>query len=125
MLFFFFAAHALMDFALQGDAIATCKCRAAGSPLQKSVPWYYWLTAHCILHGAAVAVVIQWYGYGFNLAVWFGVVETVIHWFIDLAKCERVFGIHIDQSAHLLCKVVWWVILTTYFSPLAQPGTMA
>jgi hypothetical protein len=117
MLFFLFAAHALMDFALQGDAIATCKCRGAGTQLQKSVPWYYWLSAHAILHGAAVGVVVQWFGYGFEVAVILGVIETVIHWFIDLGKCEKYFDIHVDQGLHLLCKVVWWALLM--FTPFA------
>lgn len=112
MLFFLFAAHALMDYALQGDAMATCKCPKADSPLQKQVPWYYWLTSHSVLHGAAVGVVVHWFGYGMETALWFAVAETVIHWFIDLGKCQGVYGLHADQGLHLLCKVVWWILLT-------------
>ena len=54
LLFFLVAAHALMDYALQSETIATCKCRGCDSPVAKNVPWYYWLTAHTLLHGAAV-----------------------------------------------------------------------
>lgn len=112
MLFFLFAAHALMDYPLQGEATANCKCPKSTSPLQKQVPWYYWLTSHAILHGAAVGVVVHWFGYGMEAAVWFAVAEAVIHWFIDLGKCENLYGLLADQLLHLACKVAWWVLLT-------------
>jgi hypothetical protein len=108
MLFFLLAGHALMDYSLQNDAMAACKCRRTTNPIQQAVPWYYWLTAHALLHGAAVGVIIQWSGGDYHIAVVFGLAETVIHWFIDLGKCERLYGIHIDQGLHVLCKVVWW-----------------
>ena len=75
MLFFLLAGHALMDFALQGEAMATCKCRHANHPLQQSVPWYYWMTAHALLHGAAVGLVVRWFGYDMKLAVAFAIAE--------------------------------------------------
>jgi hypothetical protein len=111
MLFFLLAGHALMDFALQSDAMATCKCRKADLPLQKAVPWYYWLTAHAVLHGAAVGVVVAWFGYAMPLAVAFAVSETVAHWLADYAKCEGMTGIHGDQFIHVACKVAWWALL--------------
>ena len=111
MLFFLLAGHALMDYALQSDAMATCKCRHANLPLQKSVPWWYWLTAHAVLHGAAVGVVVAWFGYGMPLAVAFAVAETVVHWAADCAKCESLFNIHVDQLIHVLSKVAWWALL--------------
>jgi hypothetical protein len=111
MLFYLFAAHALMDYALQTDAIATCKCRNTANPIQESVPWYYWLTAHALLHGAAVGVVIKWFGYSFETATAFAIAETVIHWFIDLGKCEGRFNIHVDQALHIACKLLWWGLL--------------
>ncbi|HJZ60073.1 MAG TPA: DUF3307 domain-containing protein [Gemmataceae bacterium] len=111
MLFFLLAGHALMDFALQTDAIAACKCRRANHPLQQAVPWYYWLTAHALLHGLAVGTVVRWFGYDWPLAVGFALAEFVVHWLIDLAKCEKLFNIHIDQLLHALCKVAWWGLL--------------
>jgi hypothetical protein len=108
MLLFLLAGHALMDYALQSEAMATCKCRRANSPLQQSVPWYYWLTAHALLHGAAVGLLIQWGYVDWYLAVWFAAAETVAHWLIDFGKCEKLYGIHIDQALHVLCKVAWW-----------------
>jgi hypothetical protein len=112
MLFFLLAGHALMDFALQSDAMAVCKCRCTDNPLQKSVPWYYWLTAHCLLHGAAVGVVLHWATGNWDLAIAFALLETVVHWFIDLGKCERLYSIHVDQGLHVACKVLWWGLIT-------------
>ncbi len=112
MLFFLLAGHALMDFALQTDPMAVCKCRRANHPLQQSVPWFYWLTAHALLHGAAVGVIIQWATGNWNWTVLFAVAETVVHWFIDLGKCEKLYTIHIDQALHVLCKFLWWGLIT-------------
>ena len=110
MLFFLLAGHALMDYSLQNDAMAVCKCRRTTNPLQQAVPWYYWLTAHALLHGAAVGVIIKWSGAEYNLAVVFGLTETILHWLIDLGKCEKLYSIHIDQGLHVLCKVAWWAL---------------
>ena len=112
MLFFLLAGHALMDYALQGDAMAACKCRRADHPAARAVPWYYWLTAHALLHGAAVGIVMYWgYPGDWNLAVGFAVAETVAHWAIDLGKCERLYSIHADQALHVLCKFAWWGLI--------------
>ena len=111
MLFFLLAGHALMDYALQGEAMATCKCRNADLPLQKAVPWFYWLTAHAFLHGAVVGAVVSWFGYALPLAVAFAVAETVVHWITDYAKCAGLFNIHVDQLIHVGAKVAWWGLL--------------
>ena len=108
MLFFLLAGHALMDYSLQTDPMAVCKCRRANNPLQQSVPWYYWLTAHALIHGGMVGVLFQWRYGDWNLAVAFAIAETVVHWFIDFGKCEKLYGMHVDQSLHVLCKVLWW-----------------
>ena len=120
MLFFFLAGHALMDFALQGDVMAQCKCRRADHPVQKSVPWFYWLTAHALLHGLAVGVVVRWFGFDMSVAVWLAVAEAAVHWVADYAKCAGLFNIHTDQLIHVLSKVAWWAILLNWF---AAPGT--
>jgi len=111
MLFFLLAGHALMDYALQGDAMAACKCRRSTHPAAQSVPWYYWLTAHALLHGAAVGVLVQWGYNNWNLALGFAVAESIAHWLIDFGKCEKMYSIHIDQALHVLCKVAWWALL--------------
>ena len=111
LLFFLLAAHALMDYALQTETIATCKCRGCDSPIAKSVPWYYWLTAHAVLHGAAVGGVVHWFGRGWDTVAAYALAETVVHWFIDFGKCEKWYSIHVDQGLHVLCKVFWFALL--------------
>jgi hypothetical protein len=107
MFFYLLAGHALADFPLQGDAMASCKCRNAKHPAAGSVPWYIWLTAHALVHGGTVAVLARFLGVDPNLALWVGVAETVIHWFIDYGKCLKLYGAVVDQVLHVLCKAVW------------------
>ena len=114
MLFFFLVGHALMDYGLQSDAIAVCKCRKAGHPLQQAVPWYYWLTAHALLHGGAVGAVVRGCGYDVPLAAAYGIAEAAVHWCIDLGKCEKWYGIHVDQGLHVGCKVLWYGLLVGF-----------
>lgn len=97
------AGHAVMDFALQPDAMAREKCRHSTSPLQSAVPWYYWLTAHALGHGGAVYLVTN------SLSL--GILETVVHWLIDFAKCEGWTNVHVDQLLHVACKAVWWALV--------------
>ena len=111
LLFFFFAGHALMDFALQGDAMANCKCRKANHPLQKAVPWYYWMVAHALLHGATVGAIVYWAKFDLITVAIYATLETLLHWIIDIAKCEGRTNIHVDQCLHLICKVAWTVML--------------
>ena len=60
--------HALADYPLQSEAMAREKDRHSTTPLQASVPWFYWLTAHALLHGGAVGLVTQ--------SIWLGLAET-------------------------------------------------
>lgn len=113
LLFFLIAAHALMDFALQTGTMAACKCPGGDHPVAKSVPWYYWLTAHTVLHGAAVGVVVRWFGFSWDAVVGLACAEAVAHWAIDHAKCRKRYGIHIDQALHVFCKLIWWGLLAS------------
>jgi hypothetical protein len=113
LLFFLLATHALMDFALQTEMIALCKCRGNDHPVGKAVPWYYWLTAHAWLHGAAVGVVVRWFGFDWNVVFGIAMAETAIHWFIDYGKCAQWYGIHLDQLFHVACKFLWCALLAS------------
>jgi hypothetical protein len=104
------AGHALADFPLQAGPIAVEKDRHSQSALQKSVPWYYWLTAHALCHGGVVYLITQ--------SLTLGLLETVLHWLIDFAKCEKWFNIHVDQALHVLCKVAWCVMI--YYGMAAE-----
>jgi len=107
MLWWLVVGHAVMDFWAQSDALAQMKNRNRPNtrvpPGQKpQTMWPYALTAHALHHGAAVAFVTG--------RIELGLAETVAHWVIDFGKCENWYGIHYDQIAHIVCKLVWWVI---------------
>ena len=106
--------HAVADYPLQGEAKATEKSRHSRSPLQTQVPWFYWLSAHSLIHGGFVALVTQ--------SVWLGLAETILHWGIDFIKCEGWTSIHQDQGLHLGCKAAWAALApyvpTTPFWPV-------
>jgi len=103
LFFLLVAGHALMDFPGQAGPIAHEKSRHSKSELQNAVPWYYWLTAHSLTHGLAVAFITGSAG--------LGLIETVLHWIIDFVKCEGWTSIHTDQALHILCKVAYCVML--------------
>lgn len=103
ILFMLIAAHFICDFPLQSDAIAINKNRNARTELQKHVPYQYWGVAHGFCHGAAVALITG--------SVWLGIAETVCHYIIDFGKCEKYYNIHIDQLLHMVCKIIWVIIL--------------
>jgi hypothetical protein len=100
--------HAVMDFWAQSDALAKMKNRhrdpaAFAPPGQKPQQmWFYALTAHALMHGAAV-----WFITG---SVWLFLAETVAHWIIDFGKCDNWYGIHADQTMHIVCKLAWSLI---------------
>ncbi len=115
ILWWLIVGHALADFSLQTDVMAKGKNRhnrTAPPPNQKFFPcWPYWLTAHALIHGGAVALVTG--------QALLGVLETVFHWAIDFAKCEGWTDVNQDQALHALCKVAWvvcWFFLEVYAS---------
>ena len=101
--FLLLCAHALCDFPLQAGAMAVEKNRHSTTELQRSVPWFYWLTAHAFIHGGAIYLVTR--------SLTLGVIETVLHWVIDFAKCEGWTNIHTDQFLHIACRVAYcWLL---------------
>jgi len=115
LLLFLLAAHVLMDFALQSETMALCKCRSCTNPIARSVPWYYWLLAHSLLHGAAVGIVLRWFDSDWNLVAAIVCGETLLHALIDHGKCEGWYRIHTDQLLHVACKLLWWGLLAGRF----------
>lgn len=105
LVFMLIAGHALGDFALQNEWIATNKNRhfrlSLSSEMQQStqVIWPYLMSAHALIHGMIVYMITQ------RLSL--GIAETVVHWITDFAKCEKWFGFHTDQLIHVLCKLLW------------------
>lgn len=105
MLWWLLVGHAVADYWAQSDALAKMKNRH-NDPAKFAPPgqkpqkmWVYALTAHAMMHGAAVALVTG--------EVALGLAETVAHWVIDFGKCENWYGIHVDQALHILAKIVW------------------
>ena len=102
LLFVLLIIHALLDFPLQGDSVAINKNPHANTPLQKFVPWYYWMGSHALVHGGGVLLVT-----GSTLLA---LLETFAHFIIDLGKCHLKYSIHVDQALHLVCKIIWVLI---------------
>lgn len=107
--FWLVAAHFIADFSLQGDTMAVQKSRHTKNPLAAAVPWYHWLFAHAITHGAAVLLI--------TLSLPLALFETLAHGAIDFAKCEKWFSIGADQGLHLLCKVAYVVLIWKGLAP--------
>ena len=88
--------HAVADFGLQSSAMAAGK-RGGGAvpPGQKpAVAWPYWLTAHALIHGAAVYTVTG--------SVTWGLFNTVCHGGLDWMKTRYYTDVHVDQTLHLV-----------------------
>lgn len=97
-------AHALADYPIQASWIASTKNHRQPHP--SGYPWYHSLTAHSVIHAGFVGIIT-----GSSLLALF---EFVAHWLIDYGKSEELYGVNLDQTLHILCKVVWLVILALF-----------
>ncbi len=98
--------HAIADFVFQPLPMALGKCRTRKPRNEEEATypsWPYWLTSHALVHGGIVWLITG--------NVYLGLLETVLHWFIDLAKCEKRIGMHQDQFAHLFTKLLYIFLL--------------
>jgi hypothetical protein len=109
LFFAFCIGHALGDFPLQGDFLARGKNRHLPSPIladgdrsPKRV-WLYCLTYHAIIHAGLVWIITG--------SVVVGVIELVVHWFIDAMKSENAFGFEADQWLHIATKAVYVALI--------------
>lgn len=105
-LFMLLFGHALADFVLQPEAMGYGKNRndKIHDKEHSLFPvWWYWLTAHALVHGGVVYLITN--------SLLFGIIETVVHWITDYAKCEGWIGMHQDQAVHLGCKVGYGLLL--------------
>lgn len=102
ILFQLIIGHAVADYALQSDWMAKAKNRhhkttpPPGAKYQAC--WYWVLSAHALIHGGAVYVVTG--------SAYLALLETLIHWCIDFAKCENCISINTDQALHIATKIV-------------------
>ncbi len=112
-LLLFFAmiiGHAIADYPMQGAFLAKAKDRYSdsGQLFGESHPpkglWIHALTAHSLVHAGAI-----WLITGSPLLA---AIETLLHWFIDFAKCEGWTSFTIDQLLHIVCKAIYAIILS-------------
>ena len=99
MLIALFAAHFFFDYAGQGDFMSKAKNRLSPIP---TIPWQQVLFGHAFIHGAAVALITGVW--------WLLVLELVIHFVTDDAKCRGKISYNADQAIHYASKVLWWLI---------------
>ena len=98
--------HAAGDFVLQPGPMSAGKNRH--NHLQRQYgeefpPWYYWLSAHALVHAGIVFLLTG----SFLCAL----LEALCHWLIDYGKCEKAFNLHVDQLLHVACKGVYCMVL--------------
>lgn len=103
--------HAIADFALQNDYVATYKARRIHRWKELNPVWGWVMSAHCLIHGGVVWLITG--------SMTLGLAETFMHFFIDFCKTEGIFdqcsdqrvppssAYHIDQVLHISCKL-WW-----------------
>ncbi|MEP4079785.1 DUF3307 domain-containing protein [Haloferula sp.] len=109
VLFALVIGHAVADFALQGDFLAIAKNRHAnldrffGKDGAPPHVWVWALGAHSLIHAGAV-----WFITG---SVVLGAAELVLHWVIDYAKSEGHTNFSIDQLLHLVCKLIYSLLI--------------
>jgi hypothetical protein len=98
MFFWLLVGHAVADFPLQGKFLAAAKCGAV-----PSIPRFWALFWHSLIHGGAVAVVTH--------SVVLGILETLIHMIIDHLKCVGRTTFTADQWIHVGCKAAYAFVL--------------
>lgn len=94
--------HFVADFGLQSDRMAVEKCPGKDHTL----PWPWWLLAHSGIHAFFVSVITG--------VIWLGLAEWGLHALIDYGKCRHRYGLGVDQSLHMACKLIWVLILLSF-----------
>ncbi len=110
LLFLLLCGHALADFALQTEFVATNKNRHIRHKFEPDIRskmqviWPHLMLNHCLHHGLMVFIITK----SLTLAL----AEVAVHFVTDYGKCERWYGFHGDQFIHIATKVAWTVIVT-------------
>lgn len=109
LLFAFVIGHAFADFPLQGDFLSRGKNRHTPPPPladgreSPRLLWVYLMSAHCLVHAGFV-----WFVCGSALLA---LAEFVLHWMIDVAKCEGRTSFETDQWLHVATKALYVAVL--------------
>ena len=107
-----FFVHFLADFPLQGDYLAKYKDPHRMGKSRNDPPWWYCMLAHSAIHGGFVSLIISTIA---PAMWWLGLCEVVAHFWIDTGKCYGYFGYMTDQYLHLVCKVIWMLLVAASF----------
>ena len=97
--------HAVADFPLQGEFLAIGKNRRylvrLKDPNRTPDMWIFCMAAHCLIHAGTVWII--------SGAIVLALIELVVHWALDQAKCNGLTTFASDQMAHVLCKFAYAV----------------
>lgn len=66
--------------------------------------WFYWLSAHALIHGGVIMMVFPEFWY-------LGLIEIISHFTIDSLKTHNKINIHADQIMHLWWKIMYLIIM--------------
>lgn len=100
LFFFLLFGHALGDYPLQGEFLATGKNPKSTIP---GFDWWVLLSMHSLIHGGIVGILTG--------SALLGALETTAHFAIDYGKSMGAFGSRIDQALHAACKLVWVALI--------------
>lgn len=106
LFFLLLIGHAVGDYVLQPGPMSTGKNRHKNLVAMYGVdfpPWYYWLSAHALVHAAIV--------YAITTSPLFALIEAGSHWATDYLKCGRRINLHVDQGLHIAVKLLFCVII--------------
>ena len=95
--------HAICDFPLQDDFLS--KGKNHRQPIS-GFAWQIMLFSHALIHAGMVSLVTG--------SLFLGMLELILHMFIDFLKCEGRFRFATDQALHYGCKVLYVILM--YFS---------
>ena len=99
VLYWLLIGHAVADYVLQSDQMIVRKNpRWLNSLDSGHGPWWWTMLAHSAINGSFVSLLTG------NIA--YGMVETVLHFLLDWAKCLGKINAVEDQAGHILSKVL-------------------
>ena len=106
LLFLLIAGHFVCDYPLQGEFLA--KAKNFKNPIT-GTPWYQAMVAHSYIHSAAVFLITG----SFLLAL----LEFIVHFATDCAKCAGWIDLNIDQMIHIGTKYLIFLLLVFFWIP--------
>jgi len=102
ILLLLFAGHALCDFPLQGEFLATRKNPFLADPNLRAYGWKKAMSAHCLIHAGMVTLITG--------SVFLGGLEFLVHFATDYGKCRDWIDSDLDQAIHYVSKILWAIL---------------